>query len=114
MTSLSYSRIIRGITGKTEIILAVSHNKGNIIENILFEPYIIGSDLFEYTFVWGYLPEAKIYYKFMIGNILTVKNTSKQISIREDASYHTTMSERQFAILESFEVTYNDVKQILN
>jgi hypothetical protein len=107
MTAENYTKIQEGIRNNTEITLAVRHGLGDIIQDTTFQAYILGDDSYQYSFVWGYLPDLNLYYKFMLDNIITVKNTTKKYSVRKEASYQHAIEEEQFAILENFTNIFN-------
>jgi len=114
MTGENYSKIENGIKNNTEVILAVRHGLGDIIEGTKFQPYILGDDSYQYSFVWGFLPDFNLYYKFMLDNIITVKNTTIEYFVREDACYQHAIEEEQFAVLKNFQNIYNNAAKHSN
>lgn len=101
-----YETIEKAINTKTELILTVKHGLGSIIDNTHFQPYILGDDTYQYSFIWGYLSEQNLYYKFILDNIVAAKLSVKKYDVREDACYQYSCEEEHFGHIEGFENAY--------
>ena len=101
-----YNSIETAIDTNSEIKLSVKHGLGSNIDNTLFQPYILGDDTYQYSFVWGYLPGLNLYYKFRLTDILSADLLQTKFNVREDACYQYAIEEDHFAKLSGFTNIY--------
>lgn len=106
-----YDVIEKAINTQTELLLTVKHGLGENIDNTSFQPYILGDDTYQYSFVWGYLTHSGLYYKFMLDNISFAKLTTKKYGVREDACYQHSIEEEHFSRIENFDNIYAQAAQ---
>lgn len=103
-----YKEIEKGIEEKSELLFSVKHGLGKVIDNISFQAYILGDDTFQYSFVWGYIPGQNLYYKFMLENIISISQTTKEYNVRLDACYQYAINETHFMRLDKFKNIYGE------
>lgn len=91
----------KAVETTTSVSLIVKYGIGGDIE-LLLDPYIYGSDILQYNFIWGYLPEQLKYYRLMSDFIISAKLTNKKFKMQSDACY-------LYSIEEEFWVTINEL-----
>jgi hypothetical protein len=106
-----YEIIEKGLNNTTELSISVKHGLGTTIDDTHFQAYILGSDTYQYSFVWGYLPGQNLYYKFMLNNISAIKLTSKKYKVRKDACYQYSIEEEHYGCLDGFDNIYMQAAQ---
>lgn len=109
-----YDTIEKAIKNKNVLILTVKHGLGDTIPDTSFEAYILGDDTYQYSFTWGYLPDQKLYYKFMLSNIVLAKASTKKYDVREDACYQHSIEEEHYRSLAGFENIYIQAARTAN
>ena len=101
-----YEIIEKAINEKSELVLTVKHGLGDTIANTQFQAYMLGHDTYQYDYVWGYLSDLNLYYKFLLDQIVAVKLTNVKYAAREDACYQYAIEEETFAQLDGFTNIY--------
>ncbi len=94
--------INKAIDNMKTMRLTIKSGIGGIIE-IDFDPYIYGSDIMQYEFLWGYMPKSKLFYKMRVDSIVEAKTTNDNFIMQNDTLY-------LFAIEEEH---WNHIKPIL-
>ncbi len=94
------------IHSKAEVLIEAQNGLGNYIIT-RFQPYIIGTDAFEFDFVWGYLPLTHSYYRFMLDTITRVILSENAYEANFDAIYQYASGEKHSCVLQGFEMIYN-------
>ncbi|MDN4165038.1 hypothetical protein QWY31_05960 [Cytophagales bacterium LB-30] len=64
------------VNNRLTIKVKMKHGLGDNLE-IEIDPYIIGSDLMQYDFIWGYISHSRTFYKLMLNFVQSIKLTSK-------------------------------------
>lgn len=98
-----HDTIAKAVKARAELILTVTHGLGELLPDTPFQGYLLGADLYQYGFVWGFLPQTGLYYKFMLDRIVTAKATKTKYAVRKDACYQFALEEEQFARLSGFD-----------
>lgn len=101
-----YEVIEKAINEKSELVLTVKHGLGDLIPDTHFQAYRLGDDTYQYSYVWGYLPNLNLYYKFRLDQIVAAKATITKYGVREDACYQHSIEEDTYAQLEGFKNVY--------
>lgn len=110
-TNQIYDTIQRAIDAKMELSFNYKHGIGGEISNV-FHAYILGDDTMQYSFVWGYLPDQGLYYKFMLSNIVSAKLLTKKYAVREDACYQYSIEEEHFNRVEGFTNSFGEAARL--
>lgn len=79
-------KIIHAIENHETLLIKMKYGLGNELE-VEFDPYIYGSDIMQYGFVWGFLPWNGLMYKIICDFILSVKSTKKKFTVQPYAIY---------------------------
>lgn len=101
-----YEVIEKAINEKSELVLTVKHGLGDTIADTQLQGYRLGHDTYQYDYVWGYLPDLNLYYKFLLDQIVAAKATNAKYTVREDACYQYAIEEETFAQLDGFTNIY--------
>lgn len=102
-----YDTIREAIQTKQEVILEVKHGAGGTIPNTYFQAYILGSDTYQYDFVWGSLGSDGLYYKFLLDNIISAKSTNIKYTVSSEACYQHALEEEHYQRIEGFANVYS-------
>lgn len=54
---------------------------GNESDRYDFEPYLYGTDVMSHDFLWGYIPQLFVYYKFRFTDIQRAEVSSESIAV---------------------------------
>ena len=84
--------ILKAIENNQTIKIKLKHGLGNEIE-LLFEPYIYGTDTMQHEFVWGFLPESLFHYRLMADFIISAKLTNTKFEVQFDSIYLYSIEE---------------------
>lgn len=101
-----YEVLEKAINEKNEVVLTVKHGLGDTIPDTHFQGYRLGNDTYQYGYVWGYLSDLNLYYKFLLDQIVAVKVIETKYAVREDACYQHAIEEDTFAQLDGFKNIY--------
>ena len=93
MTKLEIEKtILKAIENSQSIKIKFKYGLGNETE-LLFDPYIYGSDTMQYEFVWGFLPESLLHYRLMADFIISAKLTNTKFEVQSDSMYLYSIEE---------------------
>jgi hypothetical protein len=103
MTSSEISEIIKNaiITGN-QILITYKYGIGDNYINQLIHPYILGSDFYQYDFVWAYFPYRMVFYKYQIEKIKSVSLTDISYTVLPEAVYQYAIEEEHYAVVLGF------------
>jgi hypothetical protein len=99
--SVIYNLIKEAINQKRELKMNIKYGLGDNSDSIEveFQPYVLGSDIFQYSYVWGYLPHDDTYYKFLLNLINSVKASGDTYTVRANPPYPYALGEEHYASL---------------
>lgn len=87
MSALSFEKlIIEAIDTQTDLIIEVKTPTDGSIE-LRFAPYLYGYDFLHLPFIWGYLPDQQVLYRFYLDRILAVWSGSVHFTLRPGSIY---------------------------
>jgi len=86
MTAQEMDDVIRqALAGGKMLWLVVKlGQEGYINDRLGFDPYLYGIDVMGHDFLWGYMPQSSIYYKFRVTDILKAEVSSESVEITPD------------------------------
>ena len=116
-SNVIYEIIERAINDKKELIINMKYASGHgrdTLDDLSFQPYILGDDTMQFGFVWGYLSSNHLYYKILLENIITAKLTSRKFDVKDDACYQYIDEESHFAMLDKFKNYFRGPARIAN
>jgi hypothetical protein len=90
------------IETNNEVSFDYKYGIGDKNIKVILQPYILGSDIFQYDFVWGLIPYNMTFYKFLIDNISSFRLTNNRYELSSEACYQYMIEEEHYAILENF------------
>jgi hypothetical protein len=92
-------KIIHAIENHETLLIKMKYGLGNELE-VEFDPYIYGSDIMQYGFIWGFLPWNRLYYKLMVDFIISIEKTNKKFELNTKAMYINSSEEEFYASLK--------------
>jgi len=100
--------IYSNIEIEIEYLYGLQSDKRTVNEftTVHLQPYIYGDDIFQYSFVWGYLPDRKVCYKFLLDNIRKVVLTKTNYKVVPEVSYQYSLEEEHYDVLQGFRRIY--------
>ena len=103
MTKLEIGNTVQmAIENAQSVTIKFKHGVGEEL-TLPFDPYIYGDDTMQYSFVWGYLPQNNLYYKFMFDIVTSVKLTPDKFSVKDDAVYLYAIEEEHWCRVSGIE-----------
>jgi hypothetical protein len=78
----------------------------NSFVNVTIHPYIYGLDIYQYTFVWAYIPFVNTFYKFLVDNIRKVTITDITYTVLPEAIYPYALEEEHYSVLLGFDKVF--------
>lgn len=100
-----YTQIEKAIREKKVLTLSIKPGIGNDnIDNIKFDPYILGDDTFQHPFVFGFISWSGLFYKFRLYDIKQCKLSQVNFEVSERATYHHAIEEDHYAIAEGLKI----------
>ena len=106
MSKNNYHLIYEAIATSKQVRIKFQHGLGKEIQ-MDFQPYILGSDIFQHDFVWGYLLFPKTFYKFRLSDIVSILLTEITYTVLPDAVYLYMSQEEHYASLLGFHNVYD-------
>lgn len=80
------------------MVVTLKYSGGSELETEM-NPYILGEDIMQYEFVWGFLPHSGNYYKLELDKVVSVKDTIKRFKVEPEAVYLYAIEERHTAVV---------------
>ena len=78
--------IIKAIDSQTDLIIEVKTPTEGSIE-LRFSPYLYGYDFLHLPFIWGFLPDQQVLYRFYLDRILAIWSGATRFSLRPGPIY---------------------------
>jgi hypothetical protein len=104
MKNQDFNAIIReAVKNKQTLEFEVRYGIGNDFLKIELDTYIFGADIYQYDFVWGYLPDEQKYYKLMLEFIYSINQTHKNFIVQNDALYLYASEEEHWSRVDDEE-----------
>jgi hypothetical protein len=100
-----YELLEKAIKNKQVVDITFKQGLGEDL-TVPFHPYIIGSDLMQCDFVWGFLPNNRLQYKFDFNKISKVKLQKNTFNVLEGMIYHNADDEEHYCVVDGFTKTY--------
>lgn len=103
MAPLNFTEVFKqAIITAQQIRLGYKNGFGNNVPEQIFHPYVFGSDIYQHSFVWGYLPYTMTFYKFFLDNITEVFLTDISYTVLPEAMYLYAAEEEHQFVLHGF------------
>lgn len=100
---------------KKELLLKVkSDQEPNQFVEVLMQPYVLGDDILQYEFVWGYLTDKQVFYKVLTDLIISAEAIEIPYTVIEDATYDYSIGEEHFCVLEGLGIKYAEANTFVS
>ena len=96
------STIEKAIDNHLTLTVMYKYGFGDPIE-VNFNPYIYGSDIMQYDFVWGFLTNNPMHYKMLVDFIVSAKLTTKKFTVESDSIYLYASEEEHWNRIKEIE-----------
>lgn len=103
-----YELLRKAINEKKEVHIKFKYGIDGTPLSVVFHPYILGEDLMQYYFVWGFLPVNQLPYKFLLDNVIDVKISSTSFILNNKLAYHYALEEEHYVSISGFERIFRD------
>ena len=94
----------KAIDNHLTLTVVYKYGLGDTIE-VNFNPYIYGSDIMQYEFVWGFLTNNPMHYRMLVDFIVSAKLTTKKFTVESDSIYLYALEEEHWNRIKEFEQT---------
>ena len=96
--------INKAIDNHLTLTVVYKYGLGDTVE-VNFNPYIYGSDIMQYEFVWGFLTNNPMHYRMLVDFIVSAKLTTKKFTVESDSIYLYALEEEHWNRIKEFEQT---------
>lgn len=100
-------KIKEAVETSKQVNIKMLYGLGNEI-SIEFQPYIYGQDIMQFSFVWGYIPFNRVFYKIHLDNIKSVQVTEITYTVLPGAIYMWSLEEEHYSVLVGFRNIFSE------
>lgn len=97
------------IQEKKEVLLKIkSGDEPGAFMEVFMQPYIYGSDVLQYNFIWGYLSHNGIFYKVLTDWVVAAETIEIPYAVQQGVVYDQSPGEELICVLEGLQINFTD------
>lgn len=94
---------------KKELLLKIkSGDESETSLEVFMQPYVLGNDVLQYSFVWGFLSHNGLFYKVLTDWIISAETIEIPYTVQEGVVYEQSPGEEHICVLEGLPIHFTD------